>query len=93
MSERHEVTVYDRVPATAAVSVRQVETYLHRTGWRAMGRDAGRGLTCWGRGKLTVWTDHDPNRLADRIAGIAVAEQRQPSAVIADIAQEKVDHA
>ncbi|WP_437309950.1 hypothetical protein [Sorangium sp. So ce388] len=93
MSEQHEVTVYDRVPATARVSWLKIEAYLRRTGWIVRWGDEARDLTHWGLGEHRVWTDHDSDRMAERVADIAAAEQRQPSAVLADIAKEESDHA
>ncbi|WP_438028972.1 hypothetical protein [Sorangium sp. So ce233] len=88
MSDKHEVTVYDRVPATARISWTQVESYLRRTGWSVRWGDEARDLTHWERGEHRIWTDHDSDRMAERVADIAAHEDRQPSAVLADIAEE-----
>lgn len=85
---KHTVTVYDRVPATALVSWSQLEAYLRRTGWRIRWSDDARDLVHWERGDARVWTDHDSIRIAERVTDIAAAENRQPSAVLADIARE-----
>lgn len=79
-NEQHEVTVYDRVPATARVSVAQVEAYLKRAGWECIG-DA------WHR-NLWFVQSRPLRNIVLSIENIARAEQRQPSAVLADIARE-----
>jgi hypothetical protein len=91
---KHEVTAYDRVPSTAAVSVAQVEAYLRRTGWTLFGRSM----------RYVRWTLPDRSSivplprpssealpfviLGQAVDSIARHEQRQPSAVLADIARE-----
>lgn len=83
-NEQHEVTVYDRAPATAPVSVAQVEAYLRRTGWSKL---PDPDEWWWSRGSLAVQVC--PSYIdGDEIEAIARAEQRQPSAVLADIARE-----
>lgn len=92
---KHEVTVYDRVPATAAVSVAQVERYLTRTGWRMRRELLDRWSEWWSAGEehtldlpprddLAEWRDSARNC----IERLAEHEKRQPSAVLADIARE-----
>jgi hypothetical protein len=98
MSEQHEVTVYDRVPATARVSVEQVERYLRR---------AGRRWSCdsyntriWVRldesyerengahPAIAMHLDGGPSELTQIVQQTAAYENRLPSAVLADIAKE-----
>jgi hypothetical protein len=94
-SAKHEVTVYDRVPSTAAVSVAQIEAYLRRTGWslrRKLVDDWAEWWSCNDERYLDVppreefrnWVRH----AKDCIERLAEHERRQPSAVLADIARE-----
>jgi hypothetical protein len=101
MTDKHEVTVYDRVPATARVSAAQVEDFLYRTGWNH--KDSlvfavcGSGLdplTAWahpkdGRGD-PIYTSRQMSAcdIAVVIECVAMSLDRQPSAVLADIAKE-----
>jgi hypothetical protein len=97
MSEQHKVTVYDRVAVTASVSVKQLESFLRRHGWKP------RGVRGYMWQPATHWlrTD-DPNEIrietreamgADHfsieVEAIASRLRRQPSAVLADIAKEQ----
>lgn len=96
-NEQHEVTVYDRAPATAPVSVAQVEAYLRRTGWQSEESTNPSFLT-WtkidssGEHMLTtprpVALDSMPSRIAICVAWISDTELRAASAVLADIARE-----
>lgn len=92
MTTKHDVTVYDRVPATAtataAVSVEQVERYLRRTGWSARWSDEKYRLTHWDNGDDRVWTEPSAERVSRAICAVAATEGRQPSEVLADIAKE-----
>jgi hypothetical protein len=83
---KHEITVYDRVPSTASVSVAQVEAYLRRTGWIVWSPTQP---GWWSNG---AWAVHVYDTLVsdDEIERVAAAERRQPSAVLADIAREPV---
>lgn len=92
MSEqKHEVTVYDRVPATASVSVAQVEAYLRRTGWTVWWSDEVRDLYHWRLNDDRMWTTKEqPERISETISTVAHFEHRQPSAVLADIAREHI---
>lgn len=86
-----QVTVYDRVPTTAEISVAQVESYLRRTGWRL--DDEGDDFACeWSLevpGCHVVYTGEGvADSLWVQIEIVARAESRQPSAVLADIAKE-----
>lgn len=102
MSEQREVTVYDRVPATARVTAKQIDRYLERTGWDRVTDGSGSVAAWWkDEGKpipyvevpmMTSWRDWS-QRAAECVAAIAEHENRQPSAVLADIAKEEVDHA
>lgn len=93
-NEQHEVTVYDRVPSTALLSVEQVENYLRRSGWtQECTRDDDKYKpSYWSRPGCSPlvqvsersWPHAGPNE----VSVIAAHEQRQPSAVLADIARE-----
>lgn len=87
MTTKHEVTVYDRVPATARISAEQVESYLRRTGWTVLHSDEARGLLHWGRCDDRMWTWRG-EIMGGVVEFIAQHEQRQPSAVLAGIAAE-----
>lgn len=93
---KHEVTVHDRAPATAQVSVAQVEAYLRRTGWK---RREEYGRCFWLKHDATYADDREGyrpliefmpgrNKIAHAIRDISVYERRPPSAVLADIARE-----
>lgn len=86
-NEQHEVTVYDRVPATARVSAEQFESYLRRTGWAVRWSDEARGMYHWERNGDRLWTWRD-EIMGGLVALLAEYEQRLPSAVLADIARE-----
>lgn len=85
---KHEVTVYDRVPATAAVSVAQVDRYLERTGWTVRSSDEKRGIKRWGMSECRVWTGPYQDCIPMVVDTASAIEQRQPSAVLADIERE-----
>lgn len=89
---KFEITVYDKVPSTADVSVDQVNSYLRRTGWVLEWVDDDPSLAS----DVNHWTKdgHDLALFADEVfggcvEGIADAEGRRPSVVLADIAMEQ----
>jgi hypothetical protein len=86
----HEVTVYDRVPATALVSVEQLESYMRRTGWSLDSVEEELGTVYWTRGddRTLSHRGDDAFWLVEDIEFIALWERRLPSAVLADIAKE-----
>jgi hypothetical protein len=91
VSEKRDVLVYDRVPTMAAVSVAQVEAYLRRTGWTLTWIDDtsfAYDVGYWTRGKVHDLAVRRDEFFGDCIEGIADLEQRQPSAVLVDIAAE-----
>ena len=94
-NEKHEVTVYDRVPTTVRVSVGQAERYLERTGWTKRRELLDRWSEWWSAGEeyvldlpprddIAEWR-HSARNCIERLAE---HEKRQPSAVLADIARE-----
>lgn len=87
MSNKHDVTVYDRVPATARVSVEQVERYLERTGWAPDGLVDVEWRRWWSKGTTSVYVATEWIE-PDEIGRIASHEGRKPSEVLADIAKE-----
>lgn len=92
MSDQHEVTVYDRVPAKAAISREQIQSYMSRTGWKLRWTDPSDPLSSFGwdhadHGTLT--TSKARRHWPEDIENVAEAEERQPSAVLADIAKEQ----
>ncbi len=101
MSEQHEVTVYDRVATTARVTAKQIDRYLERTGWDRVTDGSGDVAAWWkdgGRHELSAYAEVPlresfrdwAQRAAECFDAIASHEQRQPSAVLADIAKEQL---
>lgn len=93
MSEQHEVTVYDRAPATAAISREQFHAYMLRTGWKLRWTDPSDPFSSFGwdhgeHGNLT--TSKARRHWPEDVESLAEAEQRKPSEVLADIAKEQV---
>lgn len=88
MTAKHDVTVYDRAPATAAVSASQFEAYLRRTGWtQTSGVVAGGRIWIFANcAAVYVYPDLVD---ASEVECVAEAEGRQPSAVLADIAEDQ----
>jgi hypothetical protein len=87
MTDKHEVTVYDRVPATARVSVEDVDAYMRQVGW-VVGCKNDDGVKFWDRGNERLSTRSEPEWLAHDIMAIAAHERRVASVVLADIAAE-----
>lgn len=90
---KHDVTVYDRIPATAQVSVAQVEAYLRRAGWTMRREHVDHWSEWWDRAgdesvDVPPASEFRPRTAQRLIERIAECERRQPSAVIADIARE-----
>jgi hypothetical protein len=94
MTDKHEVTVYDRVPATARVSVEQAQQCLTRAGWKRTGGEATvRGFhmmfaAIWrnGGGLVVLSSRATSYVLEEAVNEISRWEARKPSAVLADIA-------
>jgi hypothetical protein len=90
MSALRDVVVYDRVPARGQVSVAQVERYLDRQGYRRSVLPSGDRRWVKGRVAGFVMTDNASERsIESDICSLALFEQRQPSAVLADIMREQ----
>lgn len=86
-NEQHEVTVYDRAPATAPVSVAQVEAYLRRT-WQCIVPVRHIGFVARHESGACVSIAANADLLDEALTRVGVIEKRQPSAVLADIARE-----
>jgi hypothetical protein len=79
------ITVHDLVPASAHVTLAMVDAYLRRTDWAGESRSMALvPTTVWTRGPDAMATCEDAD-LAELIRLLALVEQRQPSAVMADI--------
>lgn len=92
MSDKHEVTVYDRVPATARIGREQVHAYMIRTGWTLRWTDESDPYSSFGWGHPTydaLTTSRARRHWPEDIENLADTEGRQPSAVLADIAKEE----
>jgi hypothetical protein len=99
MSEQREVTVYDRVEAKALVSAKQIDRYLERTGWTRVTDGSGTVAAWWKNGEQPVTYVEVPlmesrrdwaRRAAECVDDVASHENRQPSAVLSDIAKEQL---
>jgi hypothetical protein len=100
--DQHEVTVYDRVPATGllvqwlrvpqarTICAGQLHAYLSRSGW-SRGDVVGEGDDAAVerlRGDDAIVVSADAESIGEHIGIIAEHEKRLPSAVLADIAKE-----
>lgn len=91
---KHEVTVYDHAPATAQISVAQVVRYIEQRKWWVF--ECSTRYVRWASPDQSVITPLPrPSSealpfviLGQAVNDIARVEQRQPSAVLADIARE-----
>ncbi|MGK3995021.1 hypothetical protein [Sorangium sp. So ce1024] len=84
-----KITVEDRRPVSAEVTVEMVEAYLRRTGW-TMAHEVSEE-EAWARGfrrgddAVTLMSGLQRRHVARVVEGLAAVERRQPSEVLSDI--------
>ncbi|MGK3981354.1 hypothetical protein WMF38_57685 [Sorangium sp. So ce118] len=96
MSDQRDVTVVDHVRVTGRISLRQLEAYLDRRGWKpqsALGH-LNQPATFWSRSgdrhetRICTWPEMTAENIALEVEAIARELHRQPSDVLAEIAKE-----
>lgn len=92
MTDQHEATVYDRVPATERIDRQQIHAYMIRTGWKLRWTDESDGYSSFGWDHdvhCNLTTSRARRHWPEDIENVAEAEGRKPSAVLSDIAKEE----
>jgi hypothetical protein len=101
MSAQYEVTVYDRVPTSGVVTMRQLENFLARSGWSpkdartmAVYLNVAEPITAWLRtvdryeDPIHTWASMSAQNVALAVERAAHFLGRQPSDVLKEVARE-----